>query len=255
MGDWLVRVHFPDGRMLYANYLSGSSVVGPEIYADYIPQGQLDENGYYSPGREREKVDPASLLPSRPDLAVSDPDELILVRVAVDHSEWPALFCQRRNQLLGPMHIGMADCIQREFQLIEQNGKRHLVHFAKEQTACGQNDTGEEIPYKYFEWGGFRDPDPLPPLRDLFEEWNGGQICRTCLLNVLLSYDGAGWEDGNTQPIAVPSGRARGSGWAKRFRDRQAGPLGEVLKLLGTLAAIMVLVVISAAFIGYMFPG
>ena len=45
MGDWLTRVRFPDGRVLYAAHLSAASCVSDEVYSDYLPQGPLDANG------------------------------------------------------------------------------------------------------------------------------------------------------------------------------------------------------------------
>lgn len=204
MGDWLTRVRFPDGRVLYATYLSGASCVSDEVYSDYIPQAPLDANGHAPFGRERSRVDEGSKLPQHLDLPVSDPDDLNLVTLDVEgNGSVTALFCPRRNQIIGPRFYGMGDLVQRQFRLIDQNDRQHLAFPEAAQVLCGQPRTGKELPYHYFEWGEFRTPDPLPPLRDLFREWNGGQVCRACLLQAVLTCKNWSWDDG-AKPAPSP---------------------------------------------------
>lgn len=47
MGDWLARIHFPDGGVICANYSSITGSVYETLYSNYIPQGERDANGHY----------------------------------------------------------------------------------------------------------------------------------------------------------------------------------------------------------------
>ena len=247
MGDWLARIHFPDGRVIYANYSTITGSVLETLYSSYIPQGEQDENGYYPFDRGRNRVDRDSKLPEHSDLPISDPDDLIPVRVDVEASRsWTALFCPRRNQLLGPISPGMGDLIQREFLLILQNGKQHLAFDKAAQTLCGEPVSGEELPFHYLEGNGIRKPDPLPPKRDLFQEWNGGQICRACLLRATLTCRDGGWDENPPPPI--PAERVT------EYPGKPAGRFSALLQLVGILALIGVGVFVLRAAIGYVFP-
>ena len=53
----MARVVFPDGRVLFANWHSNSCAVGDQLYAGFLPADG-----------ERERIDPETELPARPDL-------------------------------------------------------------------------------------------------------------------------------------------------------------------------------------------
>lgn len=189
MGDWLARIRFPDGREIYAVDSSNCSMVLDGLYESYRPASEPDSGGYL---RGRNYIPYESpRLPHHPELALSEPDELIAVSVTTEDTmrSWTALFCPRRNELVGPRHAFVGDAVQRNFDLVRQNGKLHLKPGRSAHTLCGEEAVGEELPFMYFSGFGIVIPDPPPPKRNLFEEWNGGEVCRRCLLQALLTYE------------------------------------------------------------------
>ena len=110
---------------------------------------------------------------------------------------------------------------------------------------CRAPVSGEELPYHYFEWSGIRVPDPLPPKRDLFQEWNGGQICRACLLRAMLTGRDGGWDE-NQPPI--PAGQVG------HDPGKPAGRFSALLRLAGILALIGAGLFVLKVAAGHVFP-
>ena len=111
---------------------------------------------------------------------------------------------------------------------------------------CRAPVSGEELPCRYFEWSGIRVPDPLPPKRDLFQEWNGGQICRACLLRATLTCRDGGWDENPPPPIpAEQVGHDPG---------KPAGRFSALLRLAGILALIGAGLFVLRVAAGHVFP-
>ena len=111
---------------------------------------------------------------------------------------------------------------------------------------CRAPVSGEELPCRYFEWSGIRVPDPLPPKRDLFQEWNGGQICRACLLRAMLTRRDGGWDENPPPPIpAEQVGHDPG---------KPAGRFSALLRLAGILALIGAGLFVLRVAAGHVFP-
>ena len=196
MGDWLARVVFPDGRVLFANWHSNSCAVGDQLYAGFLPADG-----------ERERIDPETELPARPDLPVSDADRLIPVWLTCDGREWLALFCPDRNMLAGPLGDFFTESLQWDFQLFDLRGTLHLVQWRLATTVCGLpvKGEGQEVPFFHVDRRSKDGPAPAP-WRDLFAQWNGGLVCRDCLRGALLSSkDALGEWDNPGQTTVAPS--------------------------------------------------
>lgn len=185
MGEFLARIRFPEGREIYARYSSSSATITEGLYESYAPAGERDEGGFI---RDRDFI-PAGYapLPHRPELPLSAPEDLIAVRVTQEGCGWTALFCPLRNELIGPLRPFFAEDLQQNFDLLRRKDRLHLKPDKAAETLCGEAAAGEAAPFRYFEGLGVVDPDPPPPRRDLFEEWNGGEVCRRCLLEALLT--------------------------------------------------------------------
>ena len=189
MGDWLARIRFPEGPEIYAVHSNHYAMVVDGLYESFTPADVPDSGGYL---RGRNYISYESpRLPHHPELALSEPDDLVAVTVTSECSmvSWTALFCPRRNELVGPRHAFVGDAVQRNFGLVRRNGKLHLKPGRSAHALCGKKATGEELPFMCFSGLGVVYPDPPPPERNLFEEWNGGEVCRHCLLQALLTYE------------------------------------------------------------------
>jgi hypothetical protein len=195
MGVWLARVYFPDGMVRYATY---STVVGgilTELYERFYDIGEVNESGYVC-YRAEVKGDP---VVAKPEQQLSAPEELIPVRIDVepDRDSWSALYCQRRNQIVGPHNRFFTDRVQENFELVRQNGLHHLVPdrpLAKilsgdpdgtTKTLCEDVVTGEMLEFHRDEYPGKPAHSIEPAPRDLFAEWQEGFVCRQCLLRAL----------------------------------------------------------------------
>jgi hypothetical protein len=222
VGQWLARVYYPYGQVRYANYSTVVEALVSGLYDDFLPPGETDDFGFVSWDRGKVKGDPSPVDLSK---SLSEPDEIILVRIEVepDRITWPALYCPRRNQIVGPLSKYNADAVQHAFKLIRQNDRLHLVPEAPyspitkptaggrgllsflrilcagetkiqlddtkpevngaDWTLCGEPAVGEEIPFLQYYLMGHSREFPQPTDRDLYAEWSDGLVCRRCLLH------------------------------------------------------------------------
>lgn len=183
MGTWLARVHFPNGQVRYARYSTNMEELLSGLYDDFCAEGEMDERGNVC-YRAEVKGEP---LPVDLSKSLSEPDEIIPVRIEVGpHGmTWPALYCPRRNQIVGPHRKFAFDTVQHNFELIQRNDRFHLVHAdGADRTLCGELAVGKIIPFlRYYCEGKFEGlPEPAAP-RDLYAEWSDGLVCRKCLLH------------------------------------------------------------------------
>jgi hypothetical protein len=104
VGQWLARVHYPDGQVRYAKYSTVVEALVSYLYDDFHSPVETDDFGFVSWDRGEVKGDPSPIDLSK---SLSEPDELILVRIEVepDRMTWPALYCPRRNQIVGPFSM------------------------------------------------------------------------------------------------------------------------------------------------------
>lgn len=212
MAEWLARVHFPDGTVRYARYSTVVEAVLSDLYDDFHDKGETDDFGNVR-SRGAVKGEPS---PADPGAPLSEPQEIIPVRIEVEPNNrtWPALYCARRKQVIGPMSGYAADRVQRKFNLVGRDDQLHLVHafepaglpprrklwFGRRReaqagvdrrawTLCGEPAAGEIIPFLLFEEVVYdalcrhgEDP-PRPAARDLYAEWGQGLVCQRCLLH------------------------------------------------------------------------
>lgn len=195
MGVWLARIYFPDGMVRYASYSTVVGAILAELYERFCDMGEVNESGYFC-YRAEVTGDP---MAARPDQPLSEPEEIIPVRIEVDpdRDPWSALYCPRRNQVVGPRNQFFADRVQENFELVRQNGLLHLVPdrlLAKilsgdpdgtARTLCGDAVTGEVLPFRRYEYQGEPAHPCEPAPRDLFAEWQESLVCRQCLLRTL----------------------------------------------------------------------
>src|SRR5262245_64428743 len=116
MGTWLARVHFPNGRVRYARYSTVVEALVSELYDDFCDKGETDELGNVC-YRAEVRGEPSPVDCSKP---LSGPIDIIPVRIEVepDRMTWPALFCPRRNQIVGPHSEFDARHLQQTFKLL-----------------------------------------------------------------------------------------------------------------------------------------
>jgi hypothetical protein len=123
VSTWLADVHFPDGRVRYSRYSTVVEKLVGGLHDGFYDIGETDDCWYVRSRREAKGEE------SRPDLSepLSEPDELIPVRVEVDPDRmtWPALYCPRRNEIV-PSSYFTARHVQYNFELIRQNIRLHL---------------------------------------------------------------------------------------------------------------------------------
>ena len=182
MGTWLARVHFPNGDVRYARYSTVVEVLVSDLYDHFRDKGQTDDLGNVC-YRAEVTGEPLPVDPSQP---LSEPDEIVLVRIEVepDRMTWPALYCPQRKQIIGPLSKFTADKLQRTFELVRQNDHFHLVHAeATRRTLCRQPVSGEAIPFLRYDYSGKSEDPSDPAPRDLYAEWSDGVVCRQCLLH------------------------------------------------------------------------
>ena len=196
MATWMASVRFPDGQMRYATYCAIVYAVLDDLYSRFLTVGESDPKGLVI----RKAAVAGMPEPRFPAMPLSDVDELIPVRISVDPDgeNWAALFCPLQNQLIGPMNALVVDDMQRCLALISQRGRLHLRLPGTGQTFCGQDVIGKEIAFRdtrAFAQAGFSQaapaqasPGAVPPRRDLFAEWEGGKVCRHCLMNALTAH-------------------------------------------------------------------
>src|SRR5262245_18678296 len=214
MAEWLARVHFPDGTVRYARYSTVVEAVFSDLYDDFHDKGEMDDFGNV---RSRGAVKGAP-SPADPGAPLSEPQEIVRVRIEVepDRRPWPALYCARRNQVIGPFSAFAADRVQRNFNLVRRHDQLHLVHAKapadapptrklwfgprrkaeaevdrRAWTLCGEPAAGEVIAFLLYEelvYDSLRRPgEPedhsRPAPRDLYAEWGQGLVCQRCLLH------------------------------------------------------------------------
>lgn len=193
MATWMARITFPDGRRLYSTYSTVSVSIHDALYSRFTDEGAINDQGQVA-HRPEVAGDPLPAFPKRP---LSGADDLIPVIVFEDcnRSDWGAVYCPSQNRVVGPVSRMVSTGMQRCLDLVSQNGKLHLRENTPKAslTFCGQNVTGEDVPYQYIEGPGIVFPDPRPADRDLFSEWSDGKVCRQCLLNALLTFDDWVW--------------------------------------------------------------
>lgn len=147
MGTWLARVYFPDGQVRYARY---STVVEEmyyyELYDHCRNKGETDELGNVCyRGAVKGEPSPVDLSKS-----LSEPHEIIPVRIEVEPNRmtWPALYCPRRNQIVGPHSKFVVRHLQQTFKLVRRSDGLHLVRADEaDRTLCGEPAAGEVTPY------------------------------------------------------------------------------------------------------------
>jgi hypothetical protein len=195
MGVWLARIYFPDGTVRYATYSTVVGAILADLYERFCDIGEINDSGYVC-HRAEVSGDPVAAKPGQP---LSEPDEIIHVRIEVqpDRDSWIALYCPRRNQVIGPHSRFLAHRVQQNFELVGQNGSLHLVPdrlltktlsgdpdgMAK--TLCGEAVIGEILAFHRCEYPGNPQSPFEPAARDLFAEWQEGLVCRQCLLQTL----------------------------------------------------------------------
>jgi hypothetical protein len=183
MGTWLARVYFPDGQVRYARYSTVVEQVFNELHDHFRDKGEADELGNVcyrgSVKGEASPVDRSK--------ALSEADDIIPVRIEVEpHGmTWPALYCPRQNQLVGPYSKFFANTLQQTFKLVRRNDQLHLVHAdGADRTLCGEPAAGDEIPFlRHRDYPGKPEDASEPAPRDLYAEWTHDLVCRRCLLH------------------------------------------------------------------------
>jgi hypothetical protein len=181
MGTWLVRVHFPNGVVRYARYSTVVEALVSDLYEDVRDKGEIDDSGNIC-YRAEVAGEPSPVDPRQP---LSEPEEIILVRIEVepDHMTWPALYCRRRKQIVGPHSKFVAAAVQHRFELIRRDDRLHLVSAdGATQTLCGEPADGKVMPFLRYDYPGKLEDTSEPAPRDLYAEWSDGHVCRRCLL-------------------------------------------------------------------------
>lgn len=186
VATWMASVRFPDGRMRYATYCGIVYAVLDDLYSRFLTVGETNRKGLVI----RKAAVAGMPEPRFPAMPLSDVDEMIPVRISVepDGENWAALFCPLQNQLIGPMNALVVDDMQHCLALISQRGRLHLYLPGTAQTFCGQDVTGKELPFRDLRPSGQTGPEAVQPRRDLFAEWEGGKVCRHCLMNALTAH-------------------------------------------------------------------
>ncbi len=184
----MASVRFPDGRMRYATYCGIVYAVLDDLYSRFLTVGETNLKGLVI----RKATVAGMPEPRFPAMTLSDVDEMIPVRISVDPDgeNWAALFCPLQNQRIGPMNALVVDDMQRHLALISQRGRLHLQVPGTSQTFCGHAVTGKEVPFRDDRPFGLSGVGAAPARRDLFAEWDGGKVCRHCLMNALTAH----WE-------------------------------------------------------------
>jgi hypothetical protein len=173
----IAQVRFPDRTIRFAQFETYADTVRDDLYAELE---QLPADTSISWGTLKGQP-----LQKHLDQPFSAPEDLVVVRVVVElyGHDWPALFCPRRQQLLGPLHSHNARVLQEACEMVQQDGINHLARNAavdhgsfsrpelSTHTLCGQKVTGETVPFYFADH------------RDLYEEWHNKTLCRACLLH------------------------------------------------------------------------
>lgn len=172
--------------MRYATYCAIVHEVLDDLYCRFLTVGESNPGGLVI-RKAAVAGQPEPRFPARP---LSDVDHLVPVRISVDPDgeSWAALFCPLQNQLIGPMNALVVDDMQQYLALIAQGGGLHLQLPGTGQTFCGQDVTGEEVPFRDTRPVGGAGPTAMPQRRDLFAEWQDGTVCRHCLMNALTGH-------------------------------------------------------------------
>jgi hypothetical protein len=154
-----------------------------DLYDHFRDKGETGDLGNVC-YRAKVKGEPSPVDPSK---SLSEPDEIIPVRLEVepDRMTWPALYCPRRNQIVGPHSKFVARHLQQTFQLVQRNDWFHLVRAdGADRTLCGEPAAGEMTPFfRYGDYPGKLEDASEPACRDLYAEWSDGLVCRQCLLH------------------------------------------------------------------------
>jgi hypothetical protein len=196
VGQWLATVRFPDGTSKYATHSTVTESLLCGLYSRMCPLGGTLPDGSEC-YRAQVTGDPDPVFP---DVAPILADELVPVVISVepDAVTWHALFCPRRQLLLGPPHYHHAIDLQERFELVpDSDAVRHLrpvdavaLPGQPPSAACGRPVPGPPLPFNT-PWrsdGGIGYEDG--PRVDLFADWNRGDVCRDCLLSQLPEADG-----------------------------------------------------------------
>lgn len=211
VGQWLATVRFPDDTRRYATYSTVVESLLSGLYPRMCPVG-----GTLPDGSEccRAQVigDPDPVFPDAGPVLI---DELVPVVISVEPDDvtWHALFCPRREVLLGPPHYHHAHHLQERSQLVLDGDKvRHLrpvdavpLPGQRPLAACGRPVSGEPLPFntpwRSDGWMGYEDG----PRLDLYADWNRGDVCRECLVSQLPEADG---DDAPAHPVLPLPGLA-----------------------------------------------
>lgn len=185
MATHLARVYFPDGKILYANYSTVVEQILSRLYSQWVKTGELSASGMIA---DRNQVD-GEPEPYRADAPRSHPDALIPVTIAEepDNRVWAALYCPSRLELIGPFSPHNTDHIQTTYELVSDD--RGLLHLTDShefsstiQAVCRAAFLGKVVPFhQEYCWPGRQDRPERLPERDLYAEWNTGEVCRECL--------------------------------------------------------------------------
>jgi hypothetical protein len=153
------------------------------LYDDFCDNGETDDLGDVC-YRAKVKGEPSPVDRSK---TLSEPTEIIPVRIEVepDRMTWAALYCPRRNQIVGPHSKFDARHLQQTFKLVQLNDRFHLVGAdGDNRTLCGEPAAGETTPFlRYGDYPGKIEDASEPACRDLYAEWSDGLVCRQCLLH------------------------------------------------------------------------
>jgi hypothetical protein len=223
MGTWLARVHFPDGKVLYASFSTVVMALTSRLHAQFTPEGGTDDRGQPC----HRACIAGEALPHMPDAPLSGPETLVPVRIEAepDRIGWTALYCPARQQIIGPHGSGNIHELQWNCELVLQGGRHHLVPAFRpddvDHTFCGEAVTGASVPFHNFRrMPG--DDTPEPESRDLHAEWSAGQVCRACLLHPLALNHGHETHlrrlaNAPAAPVVVPVLAAPALLWWKRL--------------------------------------
>ncbi|MEV6602054.1 hypothetical protein AB0M36_35170 [Actinoplanes sp. NPDC051346] len=199
MGTWMATIQFPDGSRKYLRYSTNVEEMFNPVYSQSCPL-----NGTLPDGEHCYRATPIGEPdPSYPDTPLGPLDDIIPVVVTTDSDphEWHALFSPRHGMVLGPRSPFHSRETQETYELIADDaGVRHLCEFAitedrpglmRPNSICELLLTGPPLPYyKEPYWLVDFHPELASediPYIDLYAQWGSPDLCRTCLVDLLLN--------------------------------------------------------------------
>jgi hypothetical protein len=166
MSTRLATIVFPDGSRRYTMYTIVVNALYEDLYRNFRADYPDARGGVTGPSD-----------PSYPEAPISPPEELVPVQVVERDATWHALFCPRRQRLVGPMSPYHRMRLAEWYQVVDgEDGRRHLHHvldFDPKVTSCGQEIT---------------EPD-REITDDLFATWAQDDACHACLMAQLPEVD------------------------------------------------------------------